>query len=332
VAARIVPRLGFDAHAFSTCDPDTGLMTHTVADGVPDALARLYLEELYPQHCACLTMDLPRVGLGIYTSERNSPDMRGELGLGGVHWQLHASFATGGRLWGTWCLMRGSEVGDADARGRVLLERLVPHVARGLQTAALIDRGTGRGSNDREPSAGVLVLDGRYRPLLRTPAASKWLEDLADDGLHLDDGLPFSVHALATRLRRTPADVPTTLRARARGSSGRWYSLRASLAEPNEYAEVTTVIVVQPAAVREIAGLLTQLYDLSTREREVVAAVARGESTKEIAASLGVSAHTVVEHIDRACHKIGVRGRKALVAKLFFDGYSPLPRAASPSI
>lgn len=324
VAARIVPRLGFDAHAFSTCDPDTGLMTHTVAEGVPPDLARLYLEELYPHHCACLTMDLPRVGLGVYTSAQNSPAMRMELGLAGIEWQLHASFATAGRLWGTWCLMREGAGGAADAQGRVLLERLVPHLARGLQSAALIDQGTAAGSRDRETGAGVLVLDVRQRPVLRTPAATLCLEDLADDGLEMEDGLPMSVHALAMRLRRTAGDVPTTLRARARGASGRWYTLRASLAEPNEHGESTTVIVVQPAAVREIAGLLTQLYDLSAREREVVAAVARGEPTKAIAASLGVSAHTVLEHIERACHKIGVRGRKALVAKLFFDGYSPL--------
>lgn len=327
VAARMVPRFGFDAHAFSTCDPDTGLMTHTVADGVPAELARLYLDELYPRHCACLTMDLPRVGLGIYTSAQDTPAMHAECATAGIPWQLHASFTSASRLWGTWCLMRGSGSGSADVRARALLERLVPHLARGLQSAALIDRGTGTSTRDGEPSAGVLVLDASHRPMLRTPAAARWLEDLADDGLRMDDGLPMSVHALATRLGRTPSDIPTTFQARARGVSGRWYSLRASLAEPNEYGETATVIVVQPAAVREIAALLTQLYGLSAREREVVAAVARGESTKEIAASLGVSVHTVVEHVERACHKIGVRGRKALLAKLFFDGYSPLPRS-----
>lgn len=325
VAARVVPRLGFDAHAFSTCDPDTGLMTHTVAEGVPPDLARLYLEELYPRHCACLTMDLPRVGVGVYTSERNAPAMARELGVAGIRWQLHASFASGGRLWGTWCLMREAGSRTADARGRALLERLVPHIARGLQAAALIDRGVAGGSREREGGAGVLVLDARHRPLLRTALASSWLADLADDGLSLADGLPMSVYALASRLRRHRVDVATTVRARARGASGRWYTLRASLAEPDAHGDGATVVVVQPAAVREIAGLLTQLYDLSSREREVVAAVARGESTKAIAASLGVSTHTILEHIDRACHKIGVRGRKALVAKLFVDAYSPLP-------
>ena len=56
-------------------------------------------------------------------------------------------------------------------------------------------------------------------------------------------------------------------------------------------------------------------------EGEVVAAVVRGEPTKCIAASLGISPYTVAEHLDRACAKVGVRGRKALVARLFLDGY-----------
>jgi DNA-binding CsgD family transcriptional regulator len=333
VAARVVPRLGFSAHAFSTCDPDTGLMTHTVADGVPPHLARLYLDELYPHHCACLTMDLPRVGIGVYSKKFDTPTMRRECEKAGIHWQLHASFVTAGRLWGTWCLMRDRNRESADARGRALLERLVPHLARGLQAAALIDGGRAAGDEDRDRSgAGVIVLDERHRPVLRTTLAAAWLEDLADHGLTLDDRLPMAVHALASRLRRTRVDVAPSLRARARGASGRWYTLRASLAEPDEYGTSATVIVVQPSAVREIAGLLTELYDLSAREREVVAAVARGEPTKAIAASLGVSTHTVIEHIERACQKIGVRGRRALVAKLFFDGYSPLgERGAAPA-
>jgi DNA-binding CsgD family transcriptional regulator len=325
VAARMVPQLGFDAHAFSTCDPDTGLMTHTVAEGVPSALARRYLEELYPHHCACLTMDLPRVGIGVYTGAHDTPAMRAEVEAGGIHWQLHASFVAGNRLWGTWCLMRERGAELTDARGRALLERLVPHLARGLRSAALIDQGaTSRRGGDPATGAGVIVLDERHRPILRTALASSWLDDLADDGLWMEDRLPMAVHALASRLRRARTDVAASLRARARGKSGRWYSLRASLAEPNEYGVSATVIMVAPAALREIAGLLSHLYELSAREREVVAAVARGESTKSIAASLGVSAHTVLEHIERACHKIGVRGRKALVAKLFFEGYSPL--------
>lgn len=325
IAARVVPTLGFDAHAFSTCDPEIGLMTHVVADGIPAELARAYLEELYPTHCARMTIDMPRGGVPVFSTINHSAAARSAFYAAGMHCQVHASFMSGRqRLWGTWCLMRTSATSALDASARALLHRLAPHVVRGLRAAALIDEGLATARSDRDAGAGVLVLDERDRPIVRTAAASAWLADLADVGLRMDDDMPLAVLALVSRLRRTRTDVAVSLRVRARGRSGRWYALRASLAEPNEYGAAAAVIVVQPAAVREVASLLTQLYDLSAREREVVAAVARGESTKEIAASLGVSAHTVLEHIDRACHKIGVRGRKALIAKLFFDGYAPL--------
>ena len=61
-------------------------------------------------------------------------------------------------------------------------------------------------------------------------------------------------------------------------------------------------------------------------------AVARGEATKCIAETLKLSPHTVTEHIQRACDKIGVRGRKALIARLFFDGYAPTLKAEKPTL
>jgi len=120
------------------------------------------------------------------------------------------------------------------------------------------------------------------------------------------------------------SDTPDTMHVRARGVSGRWFSIRASLAEPDATGECAAIVLIQPAVPREVASVLTSRYDLSRREREVVAAVTRGETTKAIAESLGVSPHTVIEHIERACRKIGVRGRKALIAKLFFDGSAPV--------
>jgi DNA-binding CsgD family transcriptional regulator len=38
---------------------------------------------------------------------------------------------------------------------------------------------------------------------------------------------------------------------------------------------------------------------------------------------LGLSVHTAQDYLDHDCEKVGVRGRKALVAKLFRDGFGP---------
>jgi len=322
VAARVVPRLGFDASAFSTCDPDTGLMTHAVAEGVPHPLAKSYAEVLYPDHCARLSMDLPRTGLMVFSLAEHSRVARAELSAHGMSEQLHVSLMSSGRLWGTWCLMSGRKPRE---RGNVrwsALRRMVPHLVRGLQTAALVDRGLAGVAGEDAP--GVLVLDALGRPMMRTALATRWLEELADVGLRMPNELPLAVVALVARLRRARSDTPDTMHVRARGVSGRWFSIRASLAEPDATGECAAIVLIQPAVPREVASVLTSRYDLSRREREVVAAVTRGETTKAIAESLGVSPHTVIEHIERACRKIGVRGRKALIAKLFFDGSAPV--------
>ncbi len=125
------------------------------------------------------------------------------------------------------------------------------------------------------------------------------------------------------RLRQVPDDAPADARLRARGRSGIWYTLHATLSEPDASGLSSTVISIEPATRREVAPLLFRLYGLSPREREVLVWVVRGEPTKQIAHHLGLSVHTVQDYLDKACDKVGVRGRKALVAKLFHDGFAP---------
>lgn len=269
-------------------------------------------------------MDMPRKGISVYSMCDQSDRAQAAMRSYGIEQQLHVSLVDSGRLWGTWCLMRGSRSMMNTGRDYIFMRRLAPHIARGLQSAALIDRGIAdEPSQCSESAPGVIVLDSRNNVKLRTALAAAWLEDLSDVGLATTDDVPLSILGLASQLRTRPDDLGFELHVRARGSSGRWYMLRASLSEPDASARSSVVVVVRPAMPQEVAKLLTHLYALSAREREVVAAVARGEATKSIANGLGVSPHTVNEHIQRACDKIGVRGRKALIAKLFFDGYAP---------
>ncbi|MDO9075129.1 MAG: helix-turn-helix transcriptional regulator [Rubrivivax sp.] len=55
---------------------------------------------------------------------------------------------------------------------------------------------------------------------------------------------------------------------------------------------------------------------LSPREREVVALLAQGQSSKQIARSLALSPRTVEMHRGRLLHKLGVRSTAQLLAKL----------------
>jgi DNA-binding CsgD family transcriptional regulator len=162
--------------------------------------------------------------------------------------------------------------------------------------------------------------------VIRTPAAAPYLVDLGQDGVREEGLLPFAVLSVRGRLVRRHQlgdGAPANARLRARGRSGNWYTLQATLSEPDAGGLSSTVVSIEPAAPREVAPLLFRLYGLSPREREVLVWVIRGEPTKRIARQLGLSAYTVQDYLDKACEKVGVRGRKALVAKLFREGFAP---------
>lgn len=319
VGERMAPELGSDAWAFSTCDPDTGLLAHTVAEGVPTSLARDYAERLYPYEAALLYIDVPHNGTNLFSLLALSRESREALQSSGLLDQLDVALVSRGRMWGTWCLMRGDRSPITSARSRAVVRRLVPHLARALRDSITVDNALAA-VTPAECTPGVIVLDARNRPVLHTAAARAWLTDLADVGWAFEDALPFSLRALVSLLRVRSSNVAGVRRMRPRGRSGRMYDVSASLAEPDANGECAVTLIVEPVAPKPVAPALAWRYDLSGREREVVAAVVRGEPTKCIAASLGISPYTVAEHLDRACAKVGVRGRKALIAKLILDG------------
>ena len=84
------------------------------------------------------------------------------------------------------------------------------------------------------------------------------------------------------------------------------------------------MVVIEPAGPREVAWLRTSAYSLTAREREVVDLVVRGASTKEISKTLYISEYTVQEHLSNVFDKLGVRGRRALVKRLYLDSLSSL--------
>jgi DNA-binding NarL/FixJ family response regulator len=58
------------------------------------------------------------------------------------------------------------------------------------------------------------------------------------------------------------------------------------------------------------------MNQLTKREKEVLAALSRGPSYKEIAAVLGISLNTVRTHLKQVYSKLGVRSRTAATVRL----------------
>jgi len=82
-------------------------------------------------------------------------------------------------------------------------------------------------------------------------------------------------------------------------------------------------IVVERARPLELAEVVCHTLGLSPRERQIVALVVRGRSTKEIASGLFISEWTVQDHLKSVFAKSGVSTRQELVAALFFGFWAP---------
>ena len=105
--------------------------------------------------------------------------------------------------------------------------------------------------------------------------------------------------------------------------SGRWLTLQAVLTEATPGSSSQKMIIIEPAGPKQIAWLKTAAYGLSSREREIVDLVLRGASRKQIAATLYISEYTVQDHLSNIFDKVGVRGREALIKRLFLDNLYP---------
>ena len=139
---------------------------------------------------------------------------------------------------------------------------------------------------------------------------------------------PIPVRMVAGALRRSlspdsDGDVEIVPRVRVRGRSGCWIALYASLTESSAGRDGETVVVIEPAKPEEIAWLNVASYGLSPREEEVVKLVARGKSTGQVSSSLFISEHTVQRHMQNAFEKVGVRSRRELLKRLFFENLLP---------
>ena len=126
--------------------------------------------------------------------------------------------------------------------------------------------------------------------------------------------------ALKPETDRDANGVPSV---RIQTRSGRWLTFHGARTEPRPGRGGETMVIIEPSRPQELAWLKASAYGLSERERAVVDLVVQGASTKEISRALYISEYTVQEHLSNAFDKVGVRGRRTLIRRLFFDNLYP---------
>jgi DNA-binding CsgD family transcriptional regulator len=326
----------FEAYCATSNDPLSGLLTHIVHDGaIGEKEQRTYLEDIYFEEDLdeqrTMVRNRFRVALlsevteGKLERALRCREITGPIGLG---YELLGVCTVGQEQWGGISLIRERGRPDFDAREVALLHWVIPHLGSGLKAAVLRKQASAEPEGESAP--GVLVLDERGRVVQHTQAAERWLKDLADlgAGWQEGEGLPAPVWMVVGALRKalkpeTDRDLGGVPCVRVQTRSGRWLTFHGARTEPRPGSGGDTMVIVEPSRPQELAWLRVSAYGLSERERAVVDLVAQGASTKEISQALYISEYTVQEHLSNAFDKVGVRGRRALIKRLFFDNLYP---------
>jgi DNA-binding CsgD family transcriptional regulator len=292
--------LHFDGACWHVSDPLTGLFARTGVAGELPGDYQIAIElELWRDDVAKLAdvarRRIPVASLVEETGGRpeSSPRWREMIRPDGQLDELRAVFVDDVGQWGSIAMFRSDEPFTAHDRDR--LAGVVPLMAQALRLSA------SHGAVPDAPVPGVVVVNRSDGVETVDPTARRLL------GLSGDE-LPGAVHVVTACTRRSGSPQ----RARMHTSAG-WLVLDAT---PLDGEPGRVAVIVQPAPTTSLVDVRLLAAGLTEREREVALCVIRGESTREIAASLYVSPWTVQDHLKAVFGKTGVRSRRELVAQL----------------
>ena len=256
---RITRLIPTEASYFGTIDARAALLDDVVGLDAVAEVARDFLEAAHPRSELERTRDLARSGRVADT--QSSAPMRQWMHGAGLGREMRAVFGMGDGAGGVFLALRERRSHAFGEHDVAFVRRIAPHVARALRRAALVDAARVARLADVEPneqrgddrSPGVVVIDDGWRIAQWTPAAEAQLADLAD----ATDATAAPTSAIVDFIRRQRASgsskgvsflsVP--------GRSGRWYTLRAALTEPDELGRSSTVVIITPARGGERAPL-----------------------------------------------------------------------------
>lgn len=240
--------------------------------------------------------------------------------------ELRAALRVDGTTWGFVALFRDGSGSAFTPAEQAFVSEVAPIFARGFRTALV----TGA-TNGIDTGAGpaVIVIDTAGEVVQASVGAAEWVTELGGGPLGRSP-LPLGLRNLVGSARTYAAGRHRQIpRMRLRTRTGGWVVAHASPLAALDGSAVNVVVTIEEARPPDVIPLIVAAYGLTSREQAVVQLVLRGVSTAQIAAALHLSAYTVQDHLKSIFEKAGVRSRRDLTARVFFDQYAP---RMSPSV
>jgi DNA-binding CsgD family transcriptional regulator len=128
--------------------------------------------------------------------------------------------------------------------------------------------------------------------------------------------VPAGAYNVAAQLIAVEAGVDNhPARARVHLRDGAWLSLRAARMAGPTGNDGDIAVTIEAASAVERMEIFGRAHGLSQREAELLAALARGSDTRQLAAELYISENTVQDHLKSIFAKTGARSRRVLMAR-----------------
>jgi len=230
------------------------------------------------------------------------------MGLGD---EARAALRSRRQCWGVLCLHRedgDNAFGDDEL---ALLRRVAPLLGEGLRRGwAVSSTATGDAISG---GPGVLIIDADLSLVSSNPPAQRWLTEVDDSEWPRSFPLPVAVMSAVAATAQQRDGEPLPARTRVRRAHGGWMTVHASRLSGGR-SEI--VAVLDSADPDELTSLVLAAHGVTPAQSRVAALVLRGRSTQQIVNELGISAHTVQEHVGAVFDKFGIGSRRELVAAL----------------
>ncbi len=199
---------------------------------------------------------------------------------------------------------------DTDFLGSLLADLTIAQRAR---VAQMFEPGP-EAVDDRGPA--LVLLDDELRLVTETPAAEQNFRRLLPTDPR-DAPIPAAALNVAAQLLALEGGVDESpARARMHSHDGAWVTLQAARLRPSGPAMAASIAVtIDSTGLGDRLDVFSRAHGFTERETAVVVELARGDSTRLVAARLGVSEYTVQDHLKKLFAKSATASRAELIAR-----------------